>query len=109
MRELVDLLQTAILAGTAYLIAVRLAARLPTTLRLPDIVVRVEPPVGVEDEQAPAALPTPPEEVLKFCAGESEQFMREALLAEAHELYAGPCAQSWDAVLAALSTKYGGE
>jgi hypothetical protein len=71
-------------------------------------IVQGEPRPAGEGEKP---LPAVPEEVLEFCLKESEDFAQEAMLREAHGLYADMDttqseAQRWNAVLAFLEQKY---
>ncbi len=94
-------LSTVVACVTLYLLARQLlSASFRPSL---DIAIALKPPSGPGGD---VMAPTPPEDVLRFCAQESEQFAREQLLADAHVLYRD--LRDWDAVLQALQRRLAG-
>ena len=93
VEAIVDLISVLAICATLYFIASHLPSL--TIVVKPADVITPEPVLPISDL---------PEEIMLFCAQESEEFATEGLLREAHELYAD--LEDWDEVLVELGNRH---
>ena len=98
-----DLLGTALWCITVYLVMHQLLTRL-SALPKPLVEVRVSQAEAASADPLDS-LPVPSDDIMAFCAQESEEYARDQLLRDAHLLYREH--KDWSSVLAQLQRTNG--
>ncbi len=106
-----EVLEALIYSTAAYVIV----RQVFSNLSIPEIRVNLHPLVDAAADEDAVNVPPSPEEILQYCAGESEPYARGLLYSEARELYSKLAApgmeekEIWDSVLTSLKTRYDAE